>query len=350
MSLKTEKEEEPKEDEKNPLSNLPVAIFTMKQFPGVSTVMRNMESISGGLCRFHEIVDNDITKIHRDFLDADKVILGGWNPELFPQLCMKRNNVSIMLCSSLGQMELSIVEPQFLNQIISLKKRGHVSSVIVGSSEVFMAYYYSVDNMTLMPYPIELEEFAGFDYNKKTFADVGLFMPSHGRKNIMNQIYGTILADLRMKQENRIESITLKTNNDINTTVIKVDKLGWLDRKKYLKKLKQLKVGLHVTFTESFGYGALDYMLVGVPVLVSTTVAYNLELPSTLNNNMMVINCDSAREISEKIYNIITMKEEEYKHLSMSVRVHAKNLAIDKNSQFLSWLSTFISKEKPILK
>jgi len=136
--LKSKKEEKSKEDdEKNPLSNLPVAIFTMKQFPGVSTVMRNMELISGGLCRFHEIVDNDITKIHRDFLDADKVILGAWNPELYPQLCMKRNNVSILLCSSLGQMELSVVEPQFLSQIIELKNRGHVSSVIVGSSEVF---------------------------------------------------------------------------------------------------------------------------------------------------------------------------------------------------------------------
>ena len=334
---------ETKEKENNILK---LVLLSMKTFPGVTTVMRNMVAVANDpQIVFHIIEDDDLNNIHRDFFDAERVIIGGWNPKLYPTLCRRRNNVSVLLCSSLGQMELSRVEPQFLNQIIALKSANHVDSVIFGSPEVYMAYYYVVEDIELMTYPIDMNEFRDYDYSKKSFSDIGLFLPAHGRKNFMNQIYGTILADLKLREDKKLTSITLKTNQDVSAQIIKIDKLGWMERNKYLKTLKKIKLGLHVTFTESFGYAAMDYLLLGVPVLVSTTVSTNLKLPMGLNQHLLVLNHDSAREIANKIVAIVDMDEEEYKHLSMSCRVHARNLATQMNTEFLQWLSHFLSNK-----
>jgi len=325
-----------------------VSLLCWKDFPGVTTVLRNMEKTMSKHCKFYPIEELNVEKLPRAFFDSKKVILGGWEPSFYPTLCERRNGVSVLLCSSLGQMDMSLIEMDYLAQIVSLKHKNIVDSVITGSIEVYYAFRSLIPGLIWVPYPVDLQEFHNFEYKSKGSYDVGFFLPSHFRKNISNQLYAVSYAKELMKESNdKLKSVTVTTNiPKLKIPGVSVFEKGWMRRSEYLRIIKSMRLGLHVTFTESFGYAALDYLLSGVPVLMSSTVGINLRLSELLSKELVVFNPDGVREMAQAIIRLCMLDEEEYKLLSNACWVHGRSLSKEQNLEFAKWMADFVREEE----
>lgn len=328
-----------------------IALICPTSMPGVSTVMRNMEATKPDICKFFPIRTKKIKDLPQAFHDSPIVILGGWAPDFYRVLVQRRNGVSVLLCSSVGQMELSRVEMSYLSDIVELKDKNHIDKIITGSPEVYIAFRFTIPDLMWMAYPVDMSEYDSFKYKTKPINYVGFFMPMHYRKNIYNQMYGISEANYQLKNEKKtMNLIEVKTNGDLNIPGVNVTKTGWMEREKYLSTIKDMKVGLHVTFTESFGYGALDYLLNGTPVLMSSTVGLNLKMTEPIIwDKLVIMNPDSLREIALSVVEVLSMDEEEYKQLSMACWVHSREMAKSQNVEFARFIDSLLTSTPEIV-
>ena len=315
-----------------------VATVCPENFPGVTQTMRAMEA-TGYTKHYPYSKDKGFSS---DIYEYDYIILGGWIDD-YETVIKRHKRCSILWCSSLGQMEQS-GEMQLFNKVSYLANRGDLDMLLVGSRDLYYAMSGAVRRIMYMPYPVFDKEIPEFNYRRKRANTIGFFMPTHPRKNILNQLYAVVL--LSRNSSESLTDITLVTNiNGVTSSKgLNVENTGWLRRKTYLNAIKRVKVGLHVTHTESFGQQALEYMLAGTPVILSPVVAVNLEVGEELAP-LVVWNVDSVVEISQRLFEILTMKEEDYKFLSQKVYVHAKSLANKRNNEFRMFMEAFTNEK-----
>ena len=319
-----------------------IAIICPDRFPGVCQTMKAMQST--GLTDLF-VLTREKPKIPSEAYTYRYIILGGWAEE-YEEIIGKHSHVSVLWCSSIGQMELSN-EFEMFSKVVGYLKNNSLEHLLTGSRELYISMKNFIPTILYMPYPVMDSEIKTFTFRKKHDQSVGIFLPWHPRKNIFNQIYAVSLASMSPK----VDTLTLYTNikGIAPLKSLTVVNNGWLERKAYLNTIKRVKVGLHVTHTESFGQQALEYMLSGTPVVMSPVTAMNLKLPEELVE-LMVFNVDSPTEIADKIINILTMKDEEYKLLSQQVHVHSRNLAKEQNELFKKFIDVFTEDSKSLIK
>lgn len=295
--------------------------------------MRAMEA--NGFTRHFPLRNN----IPREVFEYDYVIVGGWH-ESYENIIKRHKKTSILFCSSLGQVEQS-GETKIMDTVVKLAEKQEIEMLLVGSKDLYLVLKTLLKNVTYFPYPVFDKEIKQWQYRKKYSNTIGFFVPFHPRKNILNQVYASMLVS----RFSEVKDVALMTNlPGLKTTKnLKIENTGWMNRKAYLNTIRRVKVGLHVTHTESFGQQPLEYMLSGTPVILSACVGFNLEIPEDIAD-LIVWNPDSVIEISQKINDVLSLDEDSYKLLSQKVHVHARSLASKRNELYRKFMKAFLEK------
>ena len=273
-----------------------------KEFPGVTAVFRDGEKL--GLWKFYEL--------HKPFpKEAKLFILGAWHPYyrmLFPDLKGKK---TILITSTPAQLEMGVVDMEFLRLIQEFKNRDVIDDILCGSlalAEWLDAKYF--------PYPIWLSPDKAFNsIEEKVPNCVGLFLPYHYRKNIFNQIIA-----LKLLQK-RIPTLEVFTNLNPYYLPSFCKFVGWRYRAEYLQLLRTVQVFLHVTWTESLAYGVIDALREGTLPLVSTQVQ------GFLGSSFFVPDSDNPDEIADALEFMLNLPRGSYLQAWRSDLEELKNRA-----------------------
>ena len=120
----------------------------------------------------------------------------------------------------------------------------------------------------------------------------GIFLPNHKRKNIQNQLAAIELlpAAYRKKYTNL---------------------RGWMLEEQYRSLLSKVRVVMHATHCESFGYAVIEAIEAGTLPLISPCVRHNLNLTAA----PMAWNLDSPVHISQKLLEVLTLDQDEYERI-----------------------------------
>jgi hypothetical protein len=295
-------------------------------YPGVSSVFENMQDV--GLCEFIRLGNSQETIIPND---ADLYLLGAWHDVYSSIITQIRSHckgkIGVLVTSSAGQMESTAnqIEIVQLNKLFEMLTRREIDYIFFGSYELF-EYYKDIDGVKRFPYPFAYDKIIKNKSEIKLKNDVGLFCPSHFRKNEYNQSYGFQMA------RKTIPELTLHTNTGLEKTNKWMLNYSWMPRDEFLKFVSKMRCNLHISFTESFCYFFAESLALGSPCLISQTIADNFKLPEELANYLVVKNPDSICEISKKILQITGMEDEPYKQLCDDGSDHIKKLSEQNNS------------------
>lgn len=274
-----------------------ILVISPKEFVGVSAVFDNGYKL--GLWDFVYLQDLDTKKLS----EYEHIIFGAYHPEyekLFPLVKCKK---SILITSSIGQVEQAN-EQQLLERIIYLAHKNIIDEVYFGSKDFYDCFKTIIKNSNHFPYPIHILEIKQSLIKSKK--NIGLFAPNHFRKNIFNQIF----ACRKIGIDNRF-NIKLHTNIPIKVTGLDIVNYNWLPKEDYHKLLSEMWVALSCFHTESFAYSVVESILNGTIPIISPCIRDNFNLPKEI----MVINIDSVTAISDRLNEIIKLEDILYQSL-----------------------------------
>ena len=210
------------------------------------------------------------------------VVLGGWSPA-YESIAHK--NLVIDWCSDLSQMEGCNETDIFFAKILPGLSSGKFKKVLV-SSESFSKTFPGLE---WLPCTVDVKSVVAKDPLKFPGKNFGLFTYPHHRKNVVTQsivaqAFGTLHCNSYFPKSyvrnflkpGKYQSWDLPTKDILYNTMAGMD------------------LGLCCFFTETFCYGAIEYILLGVPVLVSSLIPFAQDLGS---DNICV-----ANEITDPLY------------------------------------------------
>lgn len=285
-----------------------------KEYPGVCSVFRNGQALK--LWNFYNLE-------HKFPIESDLYIFGGWHPgyrNLIERLTGKK---SILITSSPAQLEMGVIDLEYLRIIMDFKNRGLIDTVFCGSS--FLADWLEA---VYFPYPIFLPEEPMWSWASKSYS-VGLFLPSHYRKNIFNQILALEILKLRKPALEIITNVTFPyIPSDFKF-------VGWQPRSPYKQLISTLKVFLHATWTETLGYAAIDAIRQGTIPLLSVQNA------QVLGSSQFIENIDNPLEIARKLEEILNLDSERYWVIIKNDFGRIKKLAVENLQKLQEVLSLY---------
>lgn len=252
---------------------------TPTHFPGIHAVARNGERL--GYWKVEYVIDAP--------KGSDLNIFGAWDDSYSRLLRMISGKKARLVGSSLGQMEMSGIELKWLDYDFKLLEKGVLDYLFFGSKDLYELHKDN-EKVHWFLYPIFLGENTNLpkDQSTKIPNSIGIFLPKHFRKNWSNQKAAYELA------KRKIPDLQVFTNE-----------VGWLPEKEYHELLSKMKLVLHVTHAESFGYAAIEAVQHGTLPIISPCVADNLWLNSLKTEDIVISNPDSPREIAGRIVTLL---------------------------------------------
>ncbi len=272
-------------------------------------------------------------------LEADLVIMGGAHPTYHVLLDKIPQPKWIMWTSPLLQTELASVE---MERLLYFAREPRIQRIWFGektASSLFKKAFYA-------PYPVAIDRVASSDMlvAESPFAaevakldvvtppeGIGFFVPfANKQKNVFTQ-----LAAMKLFQETHPD-VPLKTGGLLPEQARFADQiglnykdLGWRTGRDYYDDISQCKMTLHVSISESFGYGVMDSMLLGVPCLTSRAVSW---VPLNLG-----LTCDpyDPTTIGTAISSLYSLEP------VPPVRQIAKSVAMARNGQLESLMASW---------
>lgn len=245
------------------------------------------------------------TLLKSSFNDIKLVIMGGcWNSdyEIINKFANTKGiKTAILFCSPLGQATINN-ELNHLNNLLSLLSSGKLSYLFLGHE--YLADEIKDKNIIWLPQPFNIEKFN--EKIKKIKREVvpnsvGLFNSSGKHKNLLNQA----LAVKQLGKKLLINGL----NNDsvlihlLNKFNINYELYDWLNESEYFKLISSCEIGLQCSFSESFDYVAAEMSLMGVPVVTSPAVYWNIDelmAPLPDNPSNIAFHIKNAYKINKK--------------------------------------------------
>lgn len=246
-------------------------------FPGVTSVFHHLRG--AGLCNWNFEMD---ARYLRDGLpgygahDGDVVIFGAWHEAYRPALRRMGPETGVrkfvLWTSAPYQTEAAEVEARILEeQLVPLAQRGAVDGILFGSRHMANAYDRVIPGRAhWFPYPVSVSKFYEPGENAPR---LGMFYPAHHRKNLYAQCLAVRRAAPFLPQDWKLVS---NFPPPVRIESEHLDTRSWMPRSTYDAVLHEIRLNLHVTVTESFGYQVVDALAMGAPSLVSECVFQNL--------------------------------------------------------------------------
>lgn len=154
---------------------------------------------------------------------------------------------------------------------------------------------------------------------------VSLFCTAGPRKNLSNQLLAcSMVEDLEL----HINGLSQNPEFARLMKDLKVQTIdhGWMEKSQYTSVIREMDLGLQVTFAETFNYVVVEHFVQGIPVVCSHMIpvaAWDKRLDPLLVNR-----ADSPEDIAQTIKRVYADRE----NLSSLVRQSVKDLAIRNNA------------------
>lgn len=309
------------------------------QFPGVITHLEN-------LSRTTELSEHTSILSKEKLGDHKLVIFGAWENTYY--LAMKKLQqkyqdvkVGLLWTSTVGQMGFSpdIVEGSYLWLIHDAMKAGRLDYLFVPTKRIYQTFQqiFPSGMVKYLPNTVSFEWLyehqdnslvRGIDY-------VDLFLPQASRKNVLNQVMGARLANVFL----HFNSVFKTVRDFADLIKLRYCDMGWMDREHYLRALQTMKLGLQVTYAETFDYVLAEHFAYGVPCITSFTIDF---LPKTEEwSPLLVENFDDPNEIAQKI-KVLIDNEELYSDISLKCVDLISRVAKENNEVCLGTLKGII--------
>jgi len=280
-----------------------ILTISPKNFPGVTSHFEHLSKTTG-------MTD------HTDHLSPESVkgreiiIFGAWEHTYF--LAMKKLRekydhikTGLLWTSTIGQVGFSpnLIEVSFLYLISDSIKAEKLDYLFIPTKRVYKALrkIFPKDVVKYMPNTFSVDWIFEEEYEPihKGFNWVDLFAPSGVRKNVLNQLLGAKLANVLL----HVNSFNKPIQDFADLIGLHYVDTGWMERSNYLKMLQTMRLGLQVSYAETFDYVVAEHFAYKIPCLVSKTINY---IPKgKLWDNIMIDRFDDPTEIANKIRKII---------------------------------------------
>jgi len=293
----------------------PILTVCPESYPGTTSVLKHY-NVTGLVDHSDEISPNTV--------EGRKMVnLGGWNPIYYE--AMQRINsagvpIGIFWTSSVGQMDFSNsgVEVNFVHLITDLVRSGMVDMVFGATPSVvdFWQKAVGAEHVTLLPYAFDWEESQNHINTDIPVGDdwVDLFCPADTRKNVLVQTHAAAIADVNI----HYSGLKPKYRWFAELIGAKFTDMGWMSKDIYYKAVQGMKLGLQVTYAETFDYVVAEHFAMKRPCLISTVMGSWVD--KKLWKDLMVHNLDDPIEVADLISNVMDMTPRKWK--SLNTRCH----------------------------
>lgn len=238
----------------------------------------------------------------------DNIIFAGWDYRYDKILsALNRHNItpSLIMCSTLGQSELTSHELPLLRKIYEHLKSKRLKSVLL-NKRLFSSISRIFPNAFYFPHPIDINKFHSILPKKMEGINIDLFCALRPGKNVLNQILAFELSGINGLLHINFSSPQL--DEVINLITKNVIRHNWMSQNEYYSLIAGMTLSLQVTFTESFSYAVCERMCLGVPVITS----YDIDLiseDSFLSSYLCVNALDTPAVIGGKLRQITNDKK-----------------------------------------
>ena len=277
------------------------------------------------------------------------VIFGGWHPIYYEALQRIRGEgipSAFFWTSSVGQTDFSNggVEITFLQIISDLIRSDLLDYVILGTPQNLSMFqqFTPAEKTIYLPYAFDWDDVQKHkNEDLETGEDwVDLFCPADTRKNILVQAHGAKLANVRLHYSGLRPFY--KYFSDLID--LRYTDMGWMPKENYYKVVQTMKLGLQVTYAETFDYVVAEHFAMERPCLISTVMGTWVE--SSLWDELMVYNVDDPFEVRDHIQKIVfDYTENEWKDLGKRCFDFMKKESESRNAFAQKVLEKLIKKE-----
>jgi len=297
------------------INSNPILTVCPEAYPGTTSVLKHY-NVSGLTVHSDEISPKTVN-------DKKMVILGGWN-HIYYEAIQRVNSanvpVGLFWTSSVGQMDFSDNgrEVTFIHLISDLVRSGMIDKIFGATPSVvdFWEKVVDPDKVVLLPYAFDWEESQTHINTDIPVGDrwVDLFCPADTRKNVLVQTHAAKIADVNLHYSG------LKPRYRWFADLIgaKFTDMGWMNKDRYYKAVQGMKLGLQVTYAETFDYVVAEHFAMKRPCLISTVMGS--WVGKKLWKDLMVQNLDDPIEVADLIMNIVDMSPRKWK--SLNTRCH----------------------------
>ncbi len=304
----------------------PILTIAPEDFPGTTAVLKHY-NVTG-------LVEHSDEISPRTVAGRKMVVLGGWHHIYYEAVRkIQSSNVPIGLywTSSVGQMDFSNngIEVSYIHIIADLVRTELIDFVFCANPDIqnCLQQFIPQDKVIHLPYAFDWDEVKKHQiddiYVGKDWVD--LFCPGDTRKNMLVQIHAAKIADVHLHGSG------LRPRYKWFSDLIKVryTDMGWMPKDKYYQAVQTMKMGLQVTYAETFDYVVAEHFALKRPCLISTVMGRWVD--KKLWKDLMVHNLDDPFEVANLIENIIHMTKKQQKGLNIRCYNFMKKEAEQRN-------------------
>lgn len=290
----------------------PILTVCPETYPGTTAVLKHY-GVTG-------LVEHTDEISPRTVIGRKMVILGGWTPhyyEAIKKIAGANVPIGMFWTSSVGQNDFSNngIEVSFIHLITDLLKAEIVQKLFVATPSVKSMYDQIIDpeKVILLPYAYNWDEIQQYLEPDIYVGDnwVDLFCPGDTRKNILVQTHGAKLANAHL----HYSGLRHRYRWFADLIKVRYTDMGWMKKPNpYYKAVQTMKLGLQVTYAETFDYVVAEHFGLKRPCLISTVMGQWVD--KKLWKDLMVYNLDDPLEVEDKIEHILNMSDKQWKGLN----------------------------------
>jgi len=315
----------------------PIVTICPKNFPGTTSVLTHY-NVSGLVEHTDEISPETIR-------GRKLAILGGWTHGYYEALKKIKTEgvpVAIFWTSSVGQTDFSNggIEVSYLYILKDMIGSGLIEYIICATPSVRDMFdkFIPEEKVIYMPYAFD------WDVHQKYRKDdmpvgkdwVDLFCPGDTRKNILVQTHGAKIADVHL----HYSGLSTKYRYFADLIKVRHTDMGWMKKPQYYKAVQTMKLGMQVTYAETFDYVVAEHFAMKRPCLISTVMGSWVD--KSLWKDLMVYNIDDPFEVGDTITAIMNMTKKQWKSLTEKCYLFMKKEAKKRNNIAIKTLEEMI--------
>jgi len=313
----------------------PILTICPDDFPGVKAHLKNY--LSTGLTEHTETITPSAV------IGRKMVIFGAWHPVYYEAMQKIKSTgvpIALLWTSSVGQIDFvnNGIEISFLYLLKDLIYAGLIDILFTPTEQIQNMFQQFIEpkKVILLPHSLNWNKIQE-KYDKNIYPeknDIDLFSTAETRKNILPQIHASKLADCRIYLNHTSQRYIFFAD----ILKVKYTSMGWIPDETYFNVIQQMKMGLQVTYAESFNYVVAEHFAMKRPCLISPVMGRWVD--NNLWKDIMIYNIDNPFEIADVIMNIKNMSDKKYNKLGNECFRFIKKEAKSRNDNAIKILTT----------
>jgi len=269
-------------------------------FPGVKSQFEHLAGTTG--------LTEHTSIVSKQTIEGKKLIIfGAWDYDYYralKKLMAYDIKKGLLWTSPIGQVGFSpnMIEVSFLWQIRDAFEKRMLDYLFIPTIRVTKAFreIFGGDRVKYLPNTYDIAKVKKYRDPKLRKGEdwVSMYNPAGTRKNMLNQMLGARLADVLL----HMNQMPKPLQDFADLIGLRYVDMGWMSKESYFRSIQTMKVGLKVSYSETFDYCLFDHFTMRVPCLFSRTIEW---LPEEGWEDLRVENFDDPNEIAVKLSNLM---------------------------------------------